>query len=258
MGAGFYLKQGGLNVNRFKITELGKDVFWLRDSEREHLVRVLRLSPGDLVVGFDNTGMEYTSVILKIEDKSVTCRILSTDHPDVEAHTAVYIVAGLSKGEKMEWVIQKGTELGMEGLIPLRTKRSIMHLEGSKAQERVVRWQKIASEASKQSHRVREPQISKVCDWQDLAVHLPKGTQWLIPYEEEKTQRLASVLVAMDPERPIAILIGPEGGFDQAEVSLAQEKLGAHSVSLGPRILRAETAALATLTMVLAHFGDLG
>lgn len=245
-------------MNRFKITELGKDVFWLRDSERVHLVKVLRLTPGDIIVGFDNTGMEYTSVIDKIEDKSVTCRILSTDQPDVEAHTEVYIVAGLSKGEKMELVIQKGTELGMEGLIPLRTKRSIMHLEGTKAQERVARWQKIASEASKQSHRVREPQIAKVCDWTDLAVYLPEDTQWLIPYEEEKTQRLTPALGELDPARPIAILIGPEGGFDSAEVELAQEKLGAKSVSLGPRILRAETAAIAALTMVLAHFGDLG
>jgi len=258
MADGFYFEQGGLNVHRFKITELGKSVFWLRDSERDHLAKVLRLSPGDIIVGFDNTGMEYTGVIVTIEEKSVTCKVLSTNQPDVEAHTVVYIVAGLSKGEKMEWVIQKGTELGMEGLIPLRTKRSIVHLEGTKAQERVARWQKIAAEASKQSHRVREPQISKICDWQDLAVHLPKDTQWLIPYEEEKTQRLASALVAMDPKRPIAILIGPEGGFDQAEVVSAQEKLGAQSVSLGPRILRAETAALAALTMVLAHFGDLG
>ena len=245
-------------MHRFKITELGNEVFWLRDSEREHLVRVLRLKLDDLVVGFDNTGMEYTAVIQKIEDDSVTCRILSSDHPDVEAHTSVYLVAGLSKGEKMEWVIQKGTELGMEGLVPLRTKRSIMHLEGSKAQVRVVRWQKIAAEASKQSHRVQEPKIFEVCDWKDLAEQLPAGTQWLIPYEEELTQRFASALEKMDPKRPIAILIGPEGGFDPSEVAFAQEKLGAKSVSLGPRILRTETAALATLTMVLAYFGDLG
>lgn len=245
-------------MNRFRITELGKDVFWLRDSERDHLVRVLRLSPGDLVVGFDNTGTEYTSVILKIEDNSVTCRILSTDHPDVEAHTAVYIVAGLSKGEKMEWVIQKGTELGMVGLIPLRTKRSVMHLEGSKAKDRVVRWQKIASEAAKQSHRVQEPKIYEVCDWKNLAEQLPEDTQWIIPYEEETTQRLRSVLGTMDPKRPIAIIIGSEGGFEESEVSLARETLGAQSVSLGPRILRTETAALATLAMVLAHYGDLG
>ena len=245
-------------MNRFKISELGNEVFWLRGSERDHLAKVLRLKAGDLVIGFDNTGLEYTSVIVKIEDNSVTCRILSTDHPDVEAHTSIYLVAGLSKGEKMEWVIQKGTELGMQGLVPLRTKRSIMHLEGSKAQDRVARWQKIASEAAKQSHRVQEPEIFEVCDWRDLAEQLPAETQWLIPYEEERTQRFTSVLESLDPKRPIALLIGPEGGFDPTEVALAQEKLGAKSVSLGPRILRTETAALAALTMVLFHFGDLG
>jgi len=245
-------------MNRFKITELGKDVFWLRDAEREHLVRVLRLSPGDLVVGYDNTGREYTSVIVKIEDKSVTCRILSTDQPDVEAHTSVFIVAGLSKGEKMDWVIQKGTELGMAGLIPLRTKRSIVHIEGKKAQDRVVRWQKISSEASKQSHRVQEPEIFEVCDWKDLKEQLPEDTQWIIPYEEEKTQRLTSVLGTMKAEHPIAIIIGPEGGFEETEVAWAQENLGAQSVSLGPRILRTETAAVATLTLVLGCFGDIG
>lgn len=245
-------------MNRFKITELGRDVFWLRESERDHLVRVLRLSLGDLLVGFDNSGREYTGMIIKIEDKSVTCQILSTDHPDVEAHSAVYIVAGLSKGEKMEWVIQKGTELGMRGLIPLRAKRSVMQLEGSKAQERVARWQKIASEAAKQSHRVLEPEIFPVCAWKDLAQQLPKDTQWIIPYEEEKTQRLTAVLERLDPLRPTALLIGPEGGFEQTEVEWVQEKLGAQSVSLGPRILRAETAALAAVTIVLAHYGDLG
>ncbi|HBP64477.1 MAG TPA: 16S rRNA (uracil(1498)-N(3))-methyltransferase [Desulfosporosinus sp.] len=245
-------------MNRFKISELGNEVFWLRGSERDHLAKVLRLKAGDLVIGFDNTGLEYTSVIVKIEDNSVTCRILSTDHPDVEAHTSIYLVAGLSKGEKMEWVIQKGTELGMQGLVPLRTKRSIMHLEGSKAQDRVARWQKIASEAAKQSHRVQEPKIFEVCDWRDLAEQLPAETQWLIPYEEERTQRFTTVLESLDPKRPIALLIGPEGGFDPSEVALAQEKLGAKSVSLGPRILRTETAALAALTMVLFHFGDLG
>ncbi|MDQ7092284.1 16S rRNA (uracil(1498)-N(3))-methyltransferase [Desulfosporosinus sp. PR] len=244
-------------MNRFKITELGKNAFWLRGTERDHLVRVLRLTPGDKVLGYDNSGMEYTGVILKIEDKSVTCRIISSDHPDVEAHTSVFLVAGLSKGEKMEWVIQKGTELGMQGLLPLRTQRSVMQLEGSKALDRVARWQKIASEASKQSHRVREPQIGEVCDWRDLPEKLPAGTQWLIPYEEERTQRLASALNDFDPEYPIAILIGPEGGFEAAEVVRAREELGARSVSLGPRILRAETAALAALTLVLGYFGDI-
>lgn len=245
-------------MHRFKITELGKNAFWLRGDEREHLVRVLRLAPGDDIIGFDNTGAEYYATILKIEDKSVTCRILETSHPEVEAKTKVYLVAGLSKGEKMEWVIQKGTELGISGLIPLRAKRAVMRLEGNKAVDRVQRWQKIAGEAAKQSHRVQEPQIFEVANWSDLQKLLPIDTQWLIPYEEEKTERLYTVLNSFDPLQPIALIIGPEGGFEASEVSWAQEHLGARSVSLGPRILRAETAAIAATTMVLAHYGDLG
>ncbi|MEA4902285.1 16S rRNA (uracil(1498)-N(3))-methyltransferase [Desulfitobacterium sp.] len=245
-------------MHRFKITELGKNAFWLRGDERDHLVRVLRLAPGDDIVGFDNSGAEYYATILKIEDKSVTCRILETSHPDVEANTKIYLAVGLSKGEKMEWVIQKGTELGISGVIPLRAKRAVMRLEGTKALERVKRWQKIAGEAAKQSHRVQEPQIFEVADWSDLPKLLPANTQWLIPYEEEKTERLQTVLDRFDPLLPMALIIGPEGGFEAAEVSWAQEYLGAASVSLGPRILRAETAALAAATMVLAHYGDLG
>ncbi|HVJ50183.1 16S rRNA (uracil(1498)-N(3))-methyltransferase [Desulfitobacterium sp.] len=245
-------------MHRFKITELGENAFWLRGDEREHLVRVLRLVPGDDIVGFDNTGAEYYATILKIEDKSVTCRILETSHPEVEAKTKVYLVAGLSKGEKMEWVIQKGTELGMSGLVPLRVKRAVMRLEGNKAVDRVERWQKIASEAAKQSHRVQEPKIFAVADWVELQKVLPANTQWLIPYEEEKTERLFTVLNSLAPLLPIALIIGPEGGFEPSEVTWAQEHLGAKSVSLGPRILRAETAALAATAMVLAHYGDLG
>lgn len=245
-------------MHRFKITELGENAFWLRGPEREHLVRVLRLSLGDDIIGFDNSGAEYMAVITNIEDQSVTCRILDAGFPQVEARTQVFVVAGLSKGEKMEWVIQKGTELGMAGLIPLRTKRSVMKLEGNKATDRVERWQKISGEAAKQSHRVREPEIFQVADWKDLTERLPESTQWLIPYEYEKTQKLNTVLQDFDPAVPIAILIGPEGGFEDSEVLWAQENLQAKSVSLGPRILRAETAAVAALTLVLGHYGDLG
>ncbi|NMA69941.1 MAG: 16S rRNA (uracil(1498)-N(3))-methyltransferase [Desulfitobacterium sp.] len=245
-------------MHRFKISEIGNNVFWLKGPEREHLVRVLRLSIGDEIIGFDNSGAEYKAVIEAIGDKSVTCKILEKDYPEVEAMAQVYLVAGLSKGEKMEWVIQKGTELGMAGLIPLRTKRAVMKLEGAKAKNRVERWQKIAAEAAKQSHRVKEPKIFPVSNWKELTELLPKDTQWLIPYENEQSQGLKTVLDKLDPQCPIAILIGPEGGFEEKEVQWSQEELKAHSVTLGPRILRAETAAIAALTLVLGYTGDLG
>jgi len=230
----------------------------LRDEERDHLVRVLRLAPGAKIAGFDNSGGEWLGIVEDIEDRIVVCRAIGQEYPLVEAQTAVYLVLGLTKGEKMDWVVQKGTELGMAGLLPLRGKRSIVQLAGPRAVERVARWQKIAAEAVKQSHRVKEPVIEQVSDWADLLNRVPAGTQWLIPYEEEKSIGLNRLLDQLDPTRPLAILIGPEGGFDRTEVLWAEERLGARAVSLGPRILRAETAALACLTMVLAKWGDLG
>jgi len=245
-------------VHRFKIAHADKTSFWLKGSEREHLVRVLRLRIGDEIIGFDNSGAEYRARIKEIEEESIVCEILQELYPEVEAKTQVYLVAGLSKGEKMEWVIQKGTELGMTGLIPLRTKRAVMKLEGNKAEDRVQRWQKICGEAAKQSRRVKEPRIYPVADWQDLRNILPDNTQWLIAYELEQDKTLQAILSHFDPQAPIAVLVGPEGGFEEGEVLWAKENLQAQSISLGPRILRAETAALAVLTLVLGFYGDLG
>ncbi len=243
---------------RFRITTRDDKSFLVTGEELHHLVHVLRLGLGDKVVGFDNSGSQYFGVIEVIQKDSAHCKIIDEESPEVEARTKVYLVMGLAKGEKMEWVIQKGTELGMAGFVPLRTKRSIVQLEGKKSQERVVRWQRIASEAVKQSRRVIEPKVMNVSDWNDLNNILPEGTQWLIPYEDEKTESLRDTLASFIPDYPLAILIGPEGGFSPNEVEWACARLKAKSVSLGPRILRTETAALAALTIVLTNYGDLG
>lgn len=248
----------GNKMYRFRIACRNERNFYITGEELHHLVKVLRLGPGDEIKGFDNSGREFLGRIESIAKQSVSCRILREDFPEVEAKARIYLVTGLSKGEKMEWVIQKGTELGMAGLVPLRTRRAVVRLEGRKAEERVARWQKIAAEAVKQSRRVIEPKIERVANWSDLVNLLPEKTQWLIPYESEKTQSLYNTLSSFDPKYPIAVLIGPEGGFEPGEVQWAQDNLGARSVSLGPRILRAETAALAVLTMILFHFGELG
>ncbi|NLI92439.1 MAG: 16S rRNA (uracil(1498)-N(3))-methyltransferase [Peptococcaceae bacterium] len=245
-------------MHRFKIGSKTADAFIIRDDEFYHLVKVLRLRQGDQVAGFDNSGAQWQGIIESIDKDSAVCRIMKEEFPGVEAKTAVYLVMGLAKGEKMEWVIQKGTELGMAGFIPLRTQRAVLQLEGKKAGEKVARWQKIASEAVKQSRRVVEPEVTQIADWGDLERILPPETQWLIPYEDETNNSLSNTLDGFKAEYPIAILIGPEGGFTPAEVSGARERLKASSVSLGPRILRTETAALTSLIMVLTHFGDLG
>lgn len=245
-------------MHRFKIHSKDKNTFILTGEEFHHLVHVLRLESGDQVTGIDNTGGQYIGVIETMDKDFVRCKIRNEEFPAVEARTRVYLVMGLAKGEKMEWVIQKGTELGMAGFVPLRAQRAVVQLEGKKARERVSRWQKIAGEAVKQSRRVVEPQVEEVADWKDLKNVLPPETQWLIPYEDEKTYSLRNALQGFDAQAPIAILIGPEGGFTPEEVARARETLKAQSVSLGPRILRTETAALAALIMVFAYYGDLG
>lgn len=245
-------------MHRFKIRERGRQLFWLQGEEREHLVRVLRLGPGDQVIGFDNSGGEWLGEVERIYPESVSVRILRENYPEVEAKSRVYLVTGLAKGDKLEWVVQKGTELGMAGLVPLRAKRSVMRLEGEKARERVKRWEKIAAEAAKQSRRVRDPVIYPVSDWAELKGVLPEETQWLIPYEAEQAQHLTQVMTELDRNLPLALLIGPEGGFEPEEVTRASDLLKAQAVTLGPRILRAETAALTALTIALAQWGDLG
>jgi len=250
-------------VHRFKISRLAsaQGYFWLHGAEKDHLVRVLRLQPGETVGGFDNSGREWLGKVMTITADEVCCQILAERRPEVEPRFAVYLVAGLAKADKFEWVIQKGTELGMAGFLPLQAKRSVVHLDGAKAAERVERWQKIAAEATKQSRRVREPRIFPVSAWPELAGRLgsqAEDMQWLIPYEEERTVGLLTAARQLDPSRPLGLLVGPEGGFEPAEVSWAKEHLGARSVSLGPRILRAETAALAALALVLGQWGELG
>lgn len=245
-------------MHRFKIHSRDNTLFEIRGEELHHMVHVMRLGIGSKVTGFDNSGRQWLGVIETLTEDAASCRILEEEIPAVEAKTRVYLVMGLAKGEKMEWVIQKGTELGMAGFVPLKTKRSVVQLEGGKARDRVIRWQKIAGEAVKQSRRVIEPEVTEVTDWEGLTRLLPPGTQWIIPYEDEKTHSLSTCLASLDPCRPIAILIGAEGGFAPEEVAWAQEELQASSVSLGSRIMRTETAALAALVMVLAHYGDLG
>jgi 16S rRNA (uracil1498-N3)-methyltransferase len=245
-------------LHRFRITELNEGAFQLRGQERDHLVRVLRLRPGQELLGFDNSGREWLARVEKIDEDCVTCSILAVREPQVEARLQAYLVIGLTKGEKMEWVIQKGTELGMAGLLPLRAGRSVLRLEGKKAAERTERWRKIAVEAAKQSRRVIEPTIAPVSHWQEIKRLLPEETQCLIAYEGETSRRLLAVMEELDPVKPVAVIIGPEGGFEEAEVAWAEQSLKALPVSLGSRILRAETAALAALTLVLGYGGDLG
>mgnify|MGYP002403718807 CR=1 FL=1 len=168
------------------------------------------------------------------------------------------MLQGIAKGDKMDFIIQKCTELGIRRIIPVVTKRTVVQLTQEKAKKRQERWQRIAEETAKQSQRGLIPEVKEVTPLEEALKDL--GDQpLLIPWEEEKVQTMKEVLQANKENNnsSLALLIGPEGGLDPEEVALAKTYQGI-PVTLGPRILRTETAGMAALTMILYELGDLG
>ena len=232
--------------------------------EAGHLSRVLRHVPGDRVRIFDGLGHEYVTSIREIKSQQVLVTI--EDEPDlgltINREPLLEVVLGQSipKGDKMELIIQKGTELGVSRVIPLVTERTIVRLEPARAENRQQRWQKVAVEAARQSQRSIVPRVEAITNLAKILKSIPEKekTLSLIPWEGEFTCTLKQVLRdASDTPKSVWIFIGPEGGFSQEEIHMARQA-GVIPVSLGPRILRTETAGFAVLTMLLYEWGDLG
>lgn len=244
-------------MRRFKLAGGNGEMFWLEGDEFRHLTTVLRLGAGARIVGFDGD-RSYVGIIAGIEDGRAWCRVESTLAATGEPAAAVYLALGLLKGDKMELALQKGVELGMAGFIPLAAARSVARPDERRQETRRARREKIAAAAVKQCGRIRAPEIFPTSEWKDLPDLLPRDTRYFLAWEEEKKRSFRAELAGVDWARPLAILIGPEGGFTRAEAMAATVELKATPVSLGARILRAETAALAALTMALGAAGDLG
>ena len=168
----------------------------------------------------------------------------------------ITLFQGLAKGDKVETVIQHGTELGVCGFVPVASSRAVVKLEPKKAVERVERWQRIAREAAEQSRRGAVPAVAEVVSWKQAAARCRDYDLALVPWEEGG-EPLKTVLEAHPGAKTVAVFIGPEGGLSPDEVALAREH-GARAVTLGPRILRTETAGLAAAAAILYALGDLG
>ncbi|MDD2497638.1 MAG: 16S rRNA (uracil(1498)-N(3))-methyltransferase [Desulfitobacteriaceae bacterium] len=231
------------------ITIAGTDV--------HHIGKVLRLKAGDLVEVADGIGNVYQAELQSVSVTSAVFKILSTQLSRSEPEVEVYLLQGLPKGEKFDFIIQKCTEIGIKKIIPITTERSIVKLTPEKGEKRLKRWQRIASEAAKQSGRGSVPEVYPVMEMGQAIEMLPPGTVIIMPWEGEREISLKKVLTNVKPGSSVALVIGPEGGFAQEEVVSAQ-KAGAQVVSLGPRILRTETAGMVTLAIVLYELGDLG
>ncbi len=225
--------------------------------EAYHIKRVLRLGPGDIITLLDGYGNYWESCIEGFTGKSINCRVLRRGLAGGEPSLRVVLVQGLAKGDRMDTVIQKGTELGAAAFWPVVCKRSVVRLDASKKTSRLERWQRIAAGAAKQCRRALVPELTEPMDWSAALNIIPPGALVLVMWEDETGRTLKDVLQSRPRPDEVYLLIGPEGGLEQQEVEEARRR-GGIPVTLGPRILRTETAGPATLAIILYQWGDLG
>ena len=235
--------------------ELQGDYIKVNLEESNHIMNALRHKIGDEIVVSNEDDKEYITEISDYSEGVITLKIKDII-PLQKSELEIILYQGLCKGDKMDFIIQKATEVGISSIIPIETMRTIVKLDSGKSEKKVERWQKIASEAAKQSNAPFIPQIGSVTNIKEMINSLEKDVKYILFWEEEKSLKLREALNKISEKR-IALIIGPEGGFDEKEVSFLKEK-GVISVSLGEKILRTETAAIAASTCVMYHFGELG
>lgn len=220
-----------------------------------HIKNVLRLKPGEEIAvknGVD--GREYRCGIEEFTQDSVICGLRFIKEEGVELPSKIYLFQGLPKADKMELIIQKSVELGVFEVIPLAVKRCVVKLDEKKAAVKVNRWQGIAEAAAKQSKRGVIPSVKAPMTMKEAAAYARDMDTKLIPYElAEDMAHTKRVIEAIRPGESVAVFIGPEGGFEESEVSEAIAA-GIVPITLGKRILRTETAGLAVLSWLMYHF----
>ena len=229
----------------------------LNAEDSRHALRVLRLDVGDEVELVCEPA-HYLAGIAAIEDGVVTVAIRGELRP-TEARTQVTLYQGLPKADKMELIAQKATELGVYAIRPVAMERCVVKLEGKDAGKKVERWQKIAREAVKQCARTAVPEVLDVKKLAQLKEEFAKLDVLIVPWEEARDGSVRDALAPFEGREALSvgILIGPEGGISQREALWLAENANAKLVTLGPRILRTETAGIASLTMVMAYRGEM-
>lgn len=238
--------------------QIENESIYINGEDVNHIVNVLRLTNDDEIsICNKDNNITYKSKIVKIEKSKVTCKIEEILENNTESNINVTIFQGLPKADKMEYIIQKTTELGVKEIVPVMMKRSIVKLDGKDADKKIERWQKIAEVASKQSGRDAIPSIGKILKVQELANKVSDYDMFIIAYEKENNvtlkQMLKSIKINENEKLKIGVLIGPEGGIDETEIDLLKEK-GAKIITLGKRILRTETAPITILSNIMYEY----
>lgn len=239
-----------------------QDTVQITGEDAHHLIRVMRTEIGDKMICSNGMDREAVVAVTQIGKQYVEASVVDELPMNAEASVEVWIAQSLPKGDKMEVVIQKGTEIGAARFLPFTSHRTVVQYDAKKEGRRLERWRKIAKEAAEQAHRNRIPDIASPCSWQKLLELSAEADLALLCYEKENTQSYRSLLKQALPNpgsgrRTVLVIVGPEGGFTEGEVAEA-EQAGCRTVSLGRRILRTETAPMVALTCILYEAGEMG
>ena len=222
-------------------------------SAANHITRVLRLRSGDALTVFDGSGGEFGARIEEFRKDTVVVSVEDHRALDRESPLTLTLAQGVSRGERMDWIIQKATELGASRIVPVFTKRSVVRLDDKQAERKLQHWRAITVAACEQCGRNRLPDLVTPVDFFDV---LPES------FAQGATRLLLSpsgdlrIDDLRDIQTGVTVLIGPEGGLDEVEQDSAL-RAGFKAVRMGPRVLRTETAAIAALTILQRYFGDL-
>jgi 16S rRNA (uracil1498-N3)-methyltransferase len=225
----------------------------LTEDFAHRLLRVLRLKVGDRILLCDPRGSEWVAEIVGAEDKFVRLKLIERLFSPHEPTISVTLFQSIPKGEKMDFIVQKATELGVQRIVPMFTKRTVVQLSSERAKSKRERWQRVATSATEQSGGKIVPDIALPLTFRQALEEASRADLWLLFYEGAE-KPLRETVQQHQSVNDVAIMVGPEGGFDPSEVAMAQQK-GAQIVSLGKRILRTETAAVVAVALVLYELG---
>lgn len=269
----------------------------IEGEEARHILRVLRMKAGDPLILFDGRGKEYPGFISKVAGQKVVVALEGEAAGEGDPLLSAVLVQGIPRHDKMDFILQKATELGMSRLVPVLTRRTLLREKGDNFSARQQRWQRIVVEAAKQCRRAAVPAVENICRLEEALRQMPPHARGLLLWEEEREVFLRPLLQRWKEQREelkkekwiaaasegetggleaeagtgseaeserrgapaeeLWIFVGPEGGFEREEVEMARQA-GVQTVSLGKRILRTETVALAVLSILMYEWGELG
>ncbi len=232
--------------------QVGEKEITITGSDVNHIKNVLRMKPEETILISSGENLEYTCYIRELKEEEIIAHIMYVQESGYELPSRLYLFQGLPKSDKMELIIQKAVELGVHEIIPVASKRAVVKLDEKKEEKKRTRWQAISESAAKQSKRMYVPEVKKVMSFSQAVEYAGQLDVVLVPYELAKGMgETREIIGKIKKGQSVGIFIGPEGGFEEAEVELAVEKANAKAITLGKRILRTETAGLTVLSILM-------